>query len=262
MARFSIGRVWDEAWAFLRAESALLVPVALATIGAAMLLLTQVIPDPVNDALPRGPWLLWLIPVYVLMLAGIIAVSALVLRPGISVAESFRLALRRLPIAAGMVLLIAALSVVASVPVALASLIDVQRGGAPGGLTAMANGAMLAVTVWLWIRLLPMWAVVTDGRTTPLAVLRDSFALTRGIAGRLLGLTVIAGAAAIMVGAAILFGGGAVLMLIGRAIGGTEMAALLVAILMAVLVAAATTIWTVLIAILYRHLGAAHSTGN
>jgi hypothetical protein len=257
MAQISIGRVWDEAWGFVRAEAALLVPVSLATIGAAMLLLTQVIPDPVNDRLPQGPWLLWLLPVYALMLTGIIAISALVLRPGISVSESFRLALRRLPIAAAMVVLLIALSVVASVPVALASLIDVQRGGAPGGLTALANGAMLAVTVWLWVRLLPMWAVVADKRATPLAVFRDSFAVTRGVAGRLLGLTLIALAAATVVGAALLFAGGAVLMIVGRAIGGTELASLLVALLMAILAAAATALWTVLVAVLYRQLGSA-----
>lgn len=255
MARISIGRVWDEAWAFLRAESALLLPVSLATIGAAMLLLTQVIPDPVDDRLPRGPWLLWLFPVYALMLTGIIAMSALVLRPGISVSESFHLAVRRLPIAAAMVVMLAGLSVIASIPVALASLIDMQAGGAPGVLTGLANGAMLALTVWLWVRLLPMWAVVADGRPTPIAVFRDSFALTRGMAGRLLGLTLIALAAAVVVGAALLFGGGAVLMIIGRAIGGVELASLLVAMLMSLLVAAMTTIWTVLIAILYRQLG-------
>jgi hypothetical protein len=254
MAGISIGRVWDEAWAFLRAESALLVPVALATIGAAMLLLTQVIPDPVNNRLPQGAWLLWLLPVYALMLTGVIAMSALVLRPGLSVAESFRLVVRRLPIAAAVAVLLVGLSMAASVPVAVASLIDVQRSGAPGGLTALANGAMLAVTVWLWIRLLPLWAIVAEGRATPMAVFRDCFALTRGVAAPLLGLTMAAFAGAMVVGAALLFAGGAALMIVGRAIGGVELGSLLVSILLAGLTAVATMIWTVLIAVLYRQL--------
>jgi len=259
MAQLSIGRVWQETWRVLRAESALLAPVALATIGAAMLLLTQILPDPVGNQLPRGPWLLWLFPIYALILTGIIAMSALVLRGGTSVADSLRLALRRLPLAATMVLGMAALSVLASVPVAVATLIDARTSGGPGPLAAIANGAMLAVTVWLWVRLLPMWAVVTDGRPTPMAVFRDSFALTRGLAGRLLGLTLVALAAAVVIGAAVLFGGGALLLTIGRAIGGMELASLLVALLMSVLIAAAVTIWTVLVAILYRHLRAARS---
>ena len=259
MAGISIGRVWDETWAFVRAESALLLPVSLATIGAAMLLLTQVIPDPVNDRLPRGPWLLWLIPVYALMLTGVIATTALALRPGTSVAESLQLALRRLPMGGAVVMILAAMSVVASVPVALVSLVEMRGGGAPGALTGLANGAMLAVTVWLWVRLLPMWAVVAEGRPTPFAVLRDSFTLTRGVAGRLLGLALIAVAGAVVVGAALLFSGGAVLMIVGRALGGAAMGALLVSILMAILVAVATTLWTVMIAFLYRHLAAARS---
>ena len=76
MARISVGRMWDEAWAFLRAEAALLLPLALATIGAAMLLLTLVIPEPVDGRLPRGAWLFWLLPVYALMLTGVLAISA------------------------------------------------------------------------------------------------------------------------------------------------------------------------------------------
>jgi hypothetical protein len=254
MARISIGRMWDDSWAFLRAEFALLLPVALATIGAAMLLLTLVIPEPVNDQLPRGPWLLWLLPVYALMLTGVLAISGLALRPGLSVGDGLRLGVRRLPTAAMIVLLLAAVSVVASVPVALATLIDVQRTGAPGALTAIANSAMLVAMLWLWIRLLPTWALVADGDRTAMATLRTCFAMTRGQAGRLLALAVLAVAAAAVVGAAILFAGGAVLMVLGRAVGGPEIGALLVSILLAVLVAIGTTMWTVIVAFLYRQL--------
>jgi hypothetical protein len=259
MARISIGRIWDDSWAFLRAEAALLVPMALATIGAAMLLLTLVIPDPVNDALPRGPWLLWLVPVYALMLTGVLAISALVLRPGLSVGEGLRLGVRRLPTAAAVVLLLAGVSIIASVPVALATAIDVRRAGVPGAMTAMANSAMLVVMVWLWLRLLPTWAVVADGKHGAMAALRECFALTRGLVGRLLALAAAAAVAALVVGAAFLFAGGAVLMVIGRAISGPALGVLLVSILLSALVAAATTIWTVLVAFLYRQLSAARS---
>jgi len=259
MARISIGRIWDDAWAFLRAESALLVPLSLATIGAAMLLLTLVIPEPVKDALPRGPWLLWLVPVYALMLTGVLAISALVLHPGISVGESLRLGIRRLPTGAGIVLLLAGVSVIASLPVALATAIDMRSGGAPGAMTAIANSAMLVVMVWLWLRLLPTWAVVADGRAGALPALRECFALTRGLVGRLLALAAIAAVAAMVVGAAFLFAGGAVLMVIGRAISGAALGVLLVSILLAVLVATATTIWTVIVAFLYRQLSASRS---
>ena len=259
MSRFSIGRTWDDSSAFLRAEFALLLPLSLATIGAAMLLLTLVIPDPVNDALPRGPWLLWLVPVYALMLTGVLAISALVLRPGISVGESLRLGLARLPTGAAIVLLLAGVSVIASVPVALATAIEMRSAGAPGALTGIANSAMLVVMVWLWLRLLPTWAVVADGKTWAIAALRQCFALTRGLVGRLLALAVVAAVAALVVGAAILFAGGAVLMVIGRALGGPPLGVLLVSILLAVLVAVATTIWTVMVAFLYRQLGSARS---
>lgn len=259
MTRISIGRIWDEVWAFLRAESALWLPVALATIGTAMLVLTLVIPDPVDDRLPGGPWLLWLIPIYVLMLTGILAITTLVLRPGASVGESLTHAMRRLPAAAGVVLLTGAISLIVSVPVSIASAIDTQRSGAPGGLTAVVNAAMLVAMVWLWVRLLPMWAVIADRPATPLAALRESFGLTRGATGRLLALTLIVGAALAISGAALLFGAGAVLMIVGRAAGDPALGSLLVSILLATVAAVAAAIWTVVVACLYRHLLAARS---
>jgi ABC-type polysaccharide/polyol phosphate export permease len=134
-----------------------------------------------------------------------------------------------------------------------------RSSGAPGALTGIANSAMLVVMVWLWLRLLPTWALVADGRSGAMATLRECFALTRGHTGRLLALAVVAAVAALVVGAATLFAGGAVLMVIGRAISGPPLGVLLVSILLAVLVAVATTIWTVMVAFLYRQLGTARS---
>jgi hypothetical protein len=236
--------VWDESRAFLRAEIALLLPVAAATIGAAMLLLLLVVPDPVAGRLPGGPWLLWLVPIYALLLLGLLAIAVLALRPGISVRESLILAARRLPASA----------MIGSLPVGLIGMLEIARSGAPGPLTAFANFVMLAVLMWLSIRLLPIWPLVADRAVTPLAAVRATFAMTRGHAGRLLGLVVIAGIAAALIGAAILFTGGAALMMIGRAAGGEALGSLLVAILFAAVAGAAAMVWAVFVAFLYRQL--------
>ncbi len=259
MARVSLGRVWDETWAFLRAESALLFPLAAATIGAAMLLLMVVMPEPVDERLPRGPWMLWLLPFYGLSLLGVLATTALALRPGISVRESLGVALRRLPVSAAIVLLLAAISMLAGVPVALVGAVEVSQSGAVGAATALANFIVLVVLLWLSVRLLLVWPMVADRVVSPLAAVRESFALTRGHGARLLGLVLLAVVAAVLIGAALLFAGGAVLMVIGKALGGERLGSLLVALLLAAIVAVAATIWAVFLAFLYRQLVAARS---
>ncbi|MDB5717602.1 MAG: rane protein [Sphingomonas bacterium] len=258
MSRISIGRAWDEAWAFLRAESALLAPVALATTGVALMILLLVMPDPAGDKLPGGPWLFWLFPVYALMLSGVLGISALVLRPGISVREALLLALRRLPQAAAVVVLFMLISLIAGLPSAVVAAVEARAGG-NGVVGALVNWIMLALVIWIWVRVLPIWPLVADRTLPPVAALRHSFALTRGHARRLFGLCVLAGIAAGVLGAALLFAGGAVLMVVGRAVSGAALGTLLVSLLLAVLASVGTTIWTVLIACLYRQLAAARS---
>ena len=259
MARVSIGRVWDETWAFLRAEAALLLPVAAATIGAAMLLLMLVMPDPVEGRLPQGSWMLWLVPVYALSLLGLLATTALALNPGISVREGLTLAVRRLPTSIGIVLLLVAISLVAGIPVALIGAIESGRSGAAGPVTAFVNLAVLVLLVWLSVRLLPIWPMVIDRIVTPLAAVRASFALTRGHAMRLFGLVMLAMLAASLIGAALLFAGGATLMIVGKALGGERTGSLLVAILFAAILTVAVATWAVFVAFLYRQLNAIRS---
>lgn len=256
MARVSIGRVWDETWAFVRAEAGLLLPVAAATIGAGMLLLMLVMPDPVGNRLPQGPWMFWLLPFYALSLLGLLATTALALKPGMSVREGLMLALRRLPASAAVVMLLVAISLVAGLPVALIGAIEGGTGGAVGPVTAIANLIMFLALAWLSVRLLTIWPMVIDRLVTPLAAVRESFALTRGHGPRLLGVMVLAFVAAALIGAALLFAGGATLMIVGKALGGDRLGSLLVAILLAAIVSVAATIWAVFVAFLYRQLSA------
>lgn len=257
-SRVSIGRAWDEAWAFLRAEAALLLPVAAATSGAAMLLLLllDVVPEPVAGRVPQGTWMLWLLPFYALTLTGTLATTALALKPGISVRESLTLALRRLPTCAAVVLLLGAVSMLGGVPVALVAALESARGGGPGPATALVNLVMLAFFLWLSVRLLPIWPMVTERDATPIAAFRRSFALTRGHAARLLALMLLAGVGALVVGSALLFGGGAVLTAIGRLLSGDRLAAVLFELLVAAVFACAVTMWAVVVAFLYRQLAA------
>jgi hypothetical protein len=259
MARVSIGRVWDETWAFLRAESALLFPVSAATIGVAILLLMVVMPEPVEGQLPRGPWMLWLLPFYGLSLLGMLANTALALMPGISVREGLGLAARRLPVGFAVVLLLTAISLLAGIPVALVSTLEAGQSGAGGAGTALANFIVLAALAWLSVRLLVVWPTVMDRPLSPIAAVREAFALTRGYGARLLGLILLAVVAAGLIGAALLFAGGSVLMVIGRSLGGERLGSLLVTLLMAAIVSVAATIWAVFVAFLYRQLGAVRS---
>ncbi len=256
MARISIGRVWDETWAFVRAEAGLLLPVAGATSGAGMLLLMLVMPDLVGNQLPQGPWMLWLLPFYALSLVGLLATTALALKPGISVREGLVLAIRRLPASAAVVMLLVAISLGAGLPVALIGAIEAGGGGRVGPATAFANLVMFVALAWLSVRLLPIWPMVIDRIVTPVTALKESFALTRGHGPRLLGVVLLALVAASLIGAALLFAGGATLMILGKALGGERVGSLLVAILLAAIVSIAATVWAVFVAFLYRQLSA------
>ena len=109
---------------------------------------------------------------------------------------------------------------------------------------------------WLSVRLLPIWPMVIDRVLPPSAALRRSFALTRGHGALLFGVVLLALVAAALIGAALLFAGGATLMIVGKALGGDRLGALLVAILLAAIVSVAATMWAVFVAFLYRQLSA------
>lgn len=255
MARVTMADVWDEARAFMAREAALLVPLALATLGLASVLIDVVRPDTRDGTVPAGPWLLVLAPVLLLLLFGNLALSLLVLVPRASVAEACRGALARLWRLLAATLLVTGGLLVAAIPLVLVSALAVAAGlGALG--QSLAGVLLIAGALWAAVRLLPLVPVIAIGnpRASPAAAVREAFALTRGHAGVLAGMLLVYALVSVVVLVASQLSLGALLLLVGRAAGSATLGATLLALLSAVVTSVVQGGWTVFVAVLARRL--------
>lgn len=259
MSSFSIDAVWEETIAFLRRESALILPVALATFGTGTIILglaagsaSAASTDPAQ--LSR---LIWFLPALLLTLIGNMAISLVVLRPRSSVGESLRAALGRVPaaIAIMLLLMVAAMGVllVATILVAVLGLIWPMNMGAKLSLTVYAA---LIPTAWLTIRLLVMWPTVADGDLGPVAALRTSFRLTHGYAVKALIVSLCFGAVYILLISIAQLAITPVIRLIGLAVGQADLLQLIGQLVIAFIGAILMMGWTVYLAFVYRRLSA------
>lgn len=218
----SMSAIWDETLAMLKRERHLLVPLALATVGIGTAAGGLAGPPPGQ----AGGSLLGLIgsvAANLLSLIGNLALMALVLRPGISVAEAIRLAIARLPKMIAVILTILGALLLLALPfVVLAGEVKLNAQYAIKDLPLAAQVyALMALLVILYIgfRLVTLNALVVDRNPPVFTALRDSFAQTRGLVLKIVGVllifllvsTIVNGAAAAVLGA--LFG------LVGKMLG-------------------------------------------
>lgn len=194
MATLSIGKAWVDSLAFIKREGQLLFPVALLFLSVPLAIMQQMIPadymqlqpGQTLDSLPPLPVSVSLAIIIgaIVMLIGSLAVYALALRPGISVAEAIRLAMSRLPALLGASILVGVALVLALFVVALiVGLLSVGIG--KGGVVQITLLLMTGVLVYGSARLMPLSAIVIDGRTGVVSSLRRSLALTNRQVGRI-----------------------------------------------------------------------------
>ncbi len=249
MTSLSIGAAWTATAELIRREGALLLPVALTLSGFPSLMLRLLVPEQdmlaARETGQAAPWMLWLIPVSVLTIAGSLAIAAMVLIPRISVAEALRLALRRLPIAVAAAAVFVGAALVGTLAAGFAGLLGRPVGAAALVLVAgaLAYGA---------IRVMLQLPVIVAEAVGPIAALRRSWAITRGNFARLaafIGLILIA---SLVLGAVAAVVGGVVGLLIGKLSGVAALAALITALISAVLSSIFSIVATVMLAMLYR----------
>ena len=257
--RISLGSVWETTVGFVRAESALLAPLALLGFGMPVVAMLLAVPmeAAASETLKPGPWMLWLLPCGLVSMLGSIAVSALVLTPGVSVRESIMVAIRRFPTAIGLLILYVGVQVVLAIPLALATMIDLRVSGGAGPFAMLVNLLDIAAMIWLFVRILPIWAVLADRPQSPMVAVRTAFRLTRGCYARLLALRIVMAVAAVIAMLVLLIPIGAVAQLIGMATGNPQVSVILSFVATGVVVAAVVGLWTVYVARLYRALEAA-----
>lgn len=269
MASISISKAWEETGALVRREASLLVPVALALIALPGVLLAQV--RPAVDAktateamfaqsamLANGLGLL-------MTLFASLVLSLLALRPGISVAEALRGALPRFPVALGASLLLGvgfALLLMPVMPLLTGGEAAVQRLGPPMALLLLLYlCALTALLLYGVVRLLLLNTVAAVEQLGVIATVKRSWALTRGVALRLLGFVALFLALSVIVSFAVVAAGGTVLIGLGRLLGDEALGRLLLD-LVANVVNAGFVAWLYLmLASIYRQLVAGSSRG-
>ncbi len=255
----ALGAIWEETAAFVRAELSLLLPIALLGFGLPTVVLLLAVPmDAATTGMPKiGAWMGWFVPCGILSMLGSLAVSALALRPGVSVRESIGLAFSRLPAGLGLLLLYVGLQFAMALPLGLVAALELRFAGKLGPTSMVLNLACIAITIWLFVRLMPIWAVLSDHGQSPWSAVRAAFRLTRGCYPKLLLLRVVMVFASLLLMLVLLIPIGALAQLIGALAGGASVTIMLSFVATGAMVAAIGGIWTVFVARLYRRLDGA-----
>jgi hypothetical protein len=194
MATLSITTAWNETAAFARREAPLLYPIAFALIALPSALLQAMMPVAAPGEIPpAGAWLA-MVPVALLTsLIGTLAITYLALRPGTSVGEALAVGVRRFLILVGAALLMGLALVLAMIPILLIVGVAAGTGGGPPS-TALALVPLLAILpliAFVWVRLMLMTPVTVAEPGGSIAVIRRSWALTRGHFWTLLGFVLL-----------------------------------------------------------------------
>jgi hypothetical protein len=210
-----IGTVWDLTVDVLQGRAGIL---------AGLAALYLFVPDMVSRALTAfggtgaGMALLGLVvvaAVVLLLVMGILALTAVASDPAVGRAAAVRIALARLPAALGVVLTMVGVALVAFVPLALllwragvavdrvSGRMDMTNAdGGSMGIALLLSLVLLVVGLWLSARLVPLLAVVVNERRG-VGAFRRSFALTRGAGGRLMGVILLYAVVLLVVMAAV-----------------------------------------------------------
>jgi len=204
----SIGKAWEETSAFLGREARLVAPVALATFALPSVLADWAYPG--ASAGGSAGWLL--IFVLLAVLVGQMTIVLLVNGWRDSIGEAMIKAVRRLPTLIGALL-------IAFLPVLLVAIVGFGASLTSAGITdpaqlTPATIARLPNIVWLLlflflffiiagVRLFPISAIAASEPIGPVALLRRSWTLTKGVFGRVLVLVLLLGIVAVVLDSAV-----------------------------------------------------------
>ncbi len=257
----SMNQVWDDSIAFIRRESALLIPLALATVYVADVVaaLATAATKPTE---PNALITIAIIAAALWSIVGQLSIVSLVLKPGQSVGEALAHGLSRL----GKVMLIALLLglavSIALLPIAVAA---VASGADPAkpetlqnlpGWISLMMLVVLGGLIWLGVRLALMNALIVDRNPGVVNALKGGFALTKGITARLFLVVLLYAVVLLVLGSAVRFVAGSMFALLGNALESPFAGAVLTALVSGLVSTAMSLIATVFLANLYRLVSA------
>lgn len=255
----SMNQIWDDSVAFIRRESALLVPLALATLYVSDVVSTLAS----GFSTPAEPDVLVTIAVFsatIWSIIGQLSIVSLVLQPGQSVGEALKHGVSRVGKVLLVALLLGLMVSVVLLPVGVAAVANGFNPQIPDSIQKMPGWVSVLVlasaglVLWIAVRLALINSLIVDRNPGVIDAIKGGFALTSGIASRLLLVAVLYVLILLVLGKAVQFVAGSVFALLGAAIGSVFTGAVLTALVTGVVSAALSLVATVFLATLYRRV--------
>lgn len=192
MVALSIGKAWEDSVAFVRREATLLLPVALTLVVLPFVVVGQMLPanimiNPAQGTAAPLPLatVLGLVVAGIISLLGSLAIYVLSLQPGVSVGEALQRAARRLPVLLAAAVIVGVGFMILFVLVsAVGGLVGAALGKA--GAVALSLVLVCAGIIYASARFLMLNVLVVDTNFGPIASVRESWLLTRGVVSRLI----------------------------------------------------------------------------
>lgn len=189
MAKVSISQAWDETRAILARDGKLISSVALALLVLPAVVLNVLLPNGVTaGTAEQGIWVVVGVIVLLLTFTGQLSVLRLAMEPHISVGEAIRHgAVRVLPFFGAFFLWVLPCLVLGSIPYGVIRSHPTQ----PSTAAALELLAVMAVAIFLAIRLLLIGPIASAEEGGPLRIIRRSWDLTKGNWWRLFGFVLV-----------------------------------------------------------------------
>ena len=193
MKTLSLNQAWNETAAFAKREARLLFPIALLLVALPMTAMRLLVPASAGRGeLPDpGLWLLAFPVAIVIGMVGNLAIATLALRRGLSVGEALSHGLRRMPALLAATLLVGLAATAAAFLILVLFAILFGGGGTPttadaARIAVLSMIVMLPLGLYVFSRLMLTTPIAADEAAGPLAIIRRSWQLTRGVVWKLI----------------------------------------------------------------------------
>lgn len=254
-----MNQIWDDSITFIRRESTLLIPLALATlyVGDVIANLAQGLSTP---AKPNAIAAVAILLATVWSLVGQLSIVSLVLKPGQSVGEALAHGSARLGKVILIALLLGVVVALALTPIATVAIANGANPAVPDSFQKLPGWLFILVLIilgsliWLGVRLALMNALIVDRNPGVMESLKGGFALTRGITARLFLVILLYALMLLVLSSAVKFVAGSLFALLGAGLGSPFVGSVLTALVAGIVNTGLALIATVFLAILYRRV--------
>jgi hypothetical protein len=256
-----MNQVWEDAIDFIKRESALLIPLALAT-----LLVGDVIGALARPEGSGGQSSLLanfaVLAAAIWSIVGQLSITALVLKPGSSVGEAIAAGIRRLGKVLAVALILGVALALAMLPVVAALVSAGFDPAVPDSVrnvptwAAVYTGFLAIVTAWFAARLTLINPLLVDRNPGLLEAIRTGFGLTRGIVAQIIVVLIIYIVVLVIMLNAVRFVAGSLFALLTGAVGSPFLGRVLTALMSGIVATALSLVAAVFVAMLYRRVSA------